>query len=455
VSKISGPLLDRIDIHIDVPAVKFKELASDTPAESSAEIRERVVRARRVQLERFTSERIFCNAQMSPRLIRKYCGIDSASKGLLEKSTVNFTYDAAGNVTNDGAHSYTYDSENRIVSVDGGSTASYSYDHQNRRYKKTIGSTVTHYVWQGSKVLAEHNGSTGAVLIDYVYSGGRMIAKVASGSSQYFLSDRLSTRLVLDSGGNVSGRMAHLPFGEDFAESGTQDKHHFTSYERDGESGTDYSVNRQYATPIARFMQGDPYRAGCSRSTPQSANRYSYVENDSVNRSDPLGLAWRLVGCTTYSDGIGRSCTTCWEQNDETDTSRARTTCDSVFDPGRGQDPLLIEGGLLDNSGEPGGVGTGPMTCGECCAWAWDLCRDQFLIELSIIGTPGEAAFVCFQKCRGGVQGFGVCLSNCLLNAQIGKQRRIVRALDHFFECLGGQSRLCGLERENCSCPWM
>src|SRR5206468_4636416 len=63
VSKISGPLLDRIDIHIDVPAVKFKELASETPAESSADIRERVVRARRVQLERFTTERIYCNAQ--------------------------------------------------------------------------------------------------------------------------------------------------------------------------------------------------------------------------------------------------------------------------------------------------------------------------------------------------------------------------------------------------------
>jgi len=86
VSKISGPLLDRIDIHIDVPAVKFKELASDTPAESSASIRDRVVGARRVQLERFPSERIFCNAQMSPRLIRKYCAIESASKGLLENA---------------------------------------------------------------------------------------------------------------------------------------------------------------------------------------------------------------------------------------------------------------------------------------------------------------------------------------------------------------------------------
>jgi magnesium chelatase family protein len=86
VSKISGPLLDRIDILIDVPAVKFKELASDTAAESSAEIRARVVRARRIQLERFSGERIFCNAQVSPRLIRAYCAIDSDSKGLLENA---------------------------------------------------------------------------------------------------------------------------------------------------------------------------------------------------------------------------------------------------------------------------------------------------------------------------------------------------------------------------------
>ena len=86
MSKISGPLLDRIDIHIDVPAVKFKELSSDAPGESSEAIRERVGRARRVQLERFRSEKIFCNAQMSSRLIRKYCLIDSASKGLLENA---------------------------------------------------------------------------------------------------------------------------------------------------------------------------------------------------------------------------------------------------------------------------------------------------------------------------------------------------------------------------------
>jgi len=84
VSRISGPLLDRIDIHIDVPAVRFKELASDIQSESSAEIRKRVIRARIIQRERLRGEGVFSNAQMSPRLIRKYCAIDQESKGLLE-----------------------------------------------------------------------------------------------------------------------------------------------------------------------------------------------------------------------------------------------------------------------------------------------------------------------------------------------------------------------------------
>ena len=205
-------------------------------------------------------------------------------------STVNYTYDAAGNVTNDGVHSYRYDSENRIVSVDGGSTASYAYDHQNRRYKKTVSSTVTQYVWQGSEVLAEHNGSTGVVLIDYVYSGSRMIAKVASGSTQYFLSDRLSERLALDTSGSVLGRMAHLPFGEDFAESGTQEKHHFTSYDRSAENGLDYAVNRWYSSSTGTFISADPHTPSGYMEDPRSWNRYSYTRNVLTNRMDPLGL---------------------------------------------------------------------------------------------------------------------------------------------------------------------
>lgn len=204
--------------------------------------------------------------------------------------TLNYTYDAAGDVTNDGAHSYAYDAENRIVNVDGGATGQYAYDQSNQRYKKVVVGSTTHYIWQGSKVIAEHNGSTGAGLIDYVYSGSRMVAKVSSGTTQYFFNDRLSTRLVLDASGNVTGRQAHLPFGEDFGESGTQEKRHFASYERDAESGIDYAINRGYSAVMGRFLSADPYRESGCMIDPQIWDRYNYGRNNPVGFMDPLGL---------------------------------------------------------------------------------------------------------------------------------------------------------------------
>jgi magnesium chelatase family protein len=80
-------LLDRIDIHIDVPAVRFKELTgtgSGPDPESSASILERVAGARDRQRERLRTEGVFSNAQMSPRLIRRYCRIDAESERMLE-----------------------------------------------------------------------------------------------------------------------------------------------------------------------------------------------------------------------------------------------------------------------------------------------------------------------------------------------------------------------------------
>jgi magnesium chelatase family protein len=86
VGRISGPLLDRIDIHVDVPAVKFRELAGDPApeAESSTEIRERVMQARQRQCRRLAGEKIFSNAAMTPRMIRLHCRIDSDSEQMLE-----------------------------------------------------------------------------------------------------------------------------------------------------------------------------------------------------------------------------------------------------------------------------------------------------------------------------------------------------------------------------------
>ncbi|OGW34756.1 MAG: hypothetical protein A2X58_03300 [Nitrospirae bacterium GWC2_56_14] len=85
-SKVSGPLMDRIDIHIEVPAIKFNEIASDTLGEPSSSIRERVTRARTIQQDRFTGDGIYANAQMKPRHIRKYCKIDESCTTLMESA---------------------------------------------------------------------------------------------------------------------------------------------------------------------------------------------------------------------------------------------------------------------------------------------------------------------------------------------------------------------------------
>jgi magnesium chelatase family protein len=85
VSKISGPLLDRIDIHINVQSVKYKELSSKTSGEPSADIRKRVVKAREIQLKRFAEKKnIYCNAHMQSKEIREYCKIDSSSEELMK-----------------------------------------------------------------------------------------------------------------------------------------------------------------------------------------------------------------------------------------------------------------------------------------------------------------------------------------------------------------------------------
>jgi RHS repeat-associated protein len=130
------------------------------------------------------------------------------------------------------------------------------------------------------------------------------VAKEVVSGRVYLLSDRLSVRVMLDGSGNVIGRQAHLPYGEDFAESGTQQKHHFTSYERDAESWLDYAISRMYSSGLGRFMQSDPYRASVGPRDPQSWNRYSYSRNDPVNRVDPVGfedlpagLEWRCTNC--------------------------------------------------------------------------------------------------------------------------------------------------------------
>lgn len=87
LSKISGPLLDRIDLHVEVTPVNFSELSSDRPAEKSKAIRERVSAGREIQITRFEDrEDVFCNAQMSPNMVRNICKINDAGQALLKQA---------------------------------------------------------------------------------------------------------------------------------------------------------------------------------------------------------------------------------------------------------------------------------------------------------------------------------------------------------------------------------
>ncbi len=86
MNKISGPLLDRIDLHVEIEPVAFDDMASTEPAESSAAIRERVIAARRIQEERFRNEQgVYCNAQMNSRLLRRYAWPDAEGLARLKE----------------------------------------------------------------------------------------------------------------------------------------------------------------------------------------------------------------------------------------------------------------------------------------------------------------------------------------------------------------------------------
>ncbi len=95
LGKISGPLLDRIDLHIEVPQVKFREMSSDAPGETSAQIRERVIAARKMQHKRFADKpRITCNARMGSRELKAFCELDEDTRELLKQAMTEYNLSA-------------------------------------------------------------------------------------------------------------------------------------------------------------------------------------------------------------------------------------------------------------------------------------------------------------------------------------------------------------------------
>ena len=86
MGKISGPLLDRIDIQIEVTPVKYQKLDSNTPVETSESIRNRVNNARKIQVQRYKNYNIYSNSELTPKLIEEYCKLDENGRKILQNA---------------------------------------------------------------------------------------------------------------------------------------------------------------------------------------------------------------------------------------------------------------------------------------------------------------------------------------------------------------------------------
>jgi magnesium chelatase family protein len=95
LGRISGSLLDRIDLHVEVPQVKFREMSAAKPGVCSAQFRERVSAARKIQTARFAAKpKITCNARMGAREIKSFCEIDEPTRGLLKHTKTEYNLNA-------------------------------------------------------------------------------------------------------------------------------------------------------------------------------------------------------------------------------------------------------------------------------------------------------------------------------------------------------------------------
>jgi RHS repeat-associated protein len=212
-------------------------------------------------------------------------------------TTSGYTYDAAGNMLNDGVHSYQYDAEGNLVQVDGGSTAKYVYDVFNQRVHVQTASATTEYIYDyaGRRVsgwLSPNNyGNQGRI-----YWDGQQIGFRSSNGTNFDHQDILGTeRLRTTYSGAVGATYQSLPWGDGYGatvnNSGAdQDSLHYADLEHDAESGTEHAQFRNYSSAQGRWLAPDPYMGSYDLTNPQSMNRYAYVLNNPTSLLDPSGL---------------------------------------------------------------------------------------------------------------------------------------------------------------------
>ncbi len=237
-------------------------------------------------------------------------------------TTSGYSYDAAGNLVNDGAHSYQYDAEGNVLQVDGGTTASYVYDAFNRRIAEQTPSG-THeftYDYAGRRIsgwLSSSNyGDQGRI-----YWNNQQIAFRAGDGTNFDHQDTLGTermRTLYD--GSVGASYQSLPWGDGYTATVNNsyaglDSLDFAGLERDVQSttnpeeDTEHAQFRNYAPAQGRWLSPDRYLGSYDFANPQSLNRYAYVLNNPTSFTDPSGLLNCKFGpCASPAPGCDDGC---------------------------------------------------------------------------------------------------------------------------------------------------
>jgi len=273
-----------------------------------------------------------------------------AAPATIKNQLPGYTYDPAGNMTNDGRHTYTYAAENRLITVDGG-VWNYTYDGDGHRVKKcsnpctsaTSGTVYWDNIVDGS--ILQESDLGGTFKTEYATLNGTVIGRtdLPANTPHYYFYDHLgSTSLVTDVNGTMSACPTNtsLITGEDESDyypyggemqlcNRVPQNYKFTGKERDTESGLDDFEARYYSSILGRFMTPDwdaspepvPY---ADFSDPQSINQYVYVRNNPLLRVDldghdgydtrmiligtgelVVGFTSAVVGAATSEVGVG------------------------------------------------------------------------------------------------------------------------------------------------------
>lgn len=214
-----------------------------------------------------------------------------SANNLMKIGSTSAGYDAAGDLTSDGVHTYQYNAEGQMISVDNGSTATYLYDALGNRVRKVSGGYTldSQYDIEGRQVAYGNTSPSFVTWQDFLYAGGRFAGFYASGTRFVHTNLAQSSTELTNQAGTETQDELYYPWGGRWVTQGTVEDERFAGLQRrDSETELDPTHFRTYNSSLGRWMTPDPM--GGDVTNPQSLNRYAYVLNNPTTFTDPLGL---------------------------------------------------------------------------------------------------------------------------------------------------------------------